>query len=390
MSNAVPQFCKRCVMDSGIPEITFDAQGVCIYCYIHDALEKAFPLGSEGKAHIQKLFEEIKRDGKGKDYDCIVGVSGGTDSTYLLHMMKEAGLRPLAAHFDNGWNTEISVSNIKGVTAALDVDLYTDVVNWGEFKDLLASFLRAGVPWADLPTDLGLTCSLYKTAARVGVKHIIVGNNFRTEGKVPTAWNYGDSRFLLNVHKKFGRRKISNVPILSMFDIFRYAFLKRTKLQRPMYYMEFNKQEAQKIIKELYGWEDYGGHHHESVFTRFVLSDWLPNRFGIDKRKVTYSALVRSGQMSRDDALAKLAQPPQSQERLAMDREYVLKKLDIPLQEYEELLKGPALSHYDFPSYLPFIRRASGLVEAVVRIILPWKPTMLVEYEIKRKMASAV
>jgi N-acetyl sugar amidotransferase len=380
--------CNTCVMDSTIPEISFDESGKCVYCYIHEALEQAYPLGDKGSEVIAKLFEEIKKRGKGRDYDCVVGVSGGTDSTYLVHVLKEAGLRPLAAHFDNGWNTEISVSNIKKVTDALKVDLFTDVVVWEEFKDLLGSFLRAGVPWADLPTDLGLTASLYKAAATHGIRDIIVGNNFRTEGKVPTAWNYGDSLFIRSVHKRFGRRKIKHVPTFSILDILWYAGLKKIQLRRPMYNMAFDKKSAQALIQQKYGWVDYGGHHHESIFTRFVLSDWLPNRFGIDKRKVSYSALVRSGQLRRDEALEKLSQPPHDPVQMRRDREYVLKKLDISEDEFAILLKGPINTHYDFPSYLPLIKGATNLVAGAVKLILPWKPTLFFEYEIKRKMAA--
>lgn len=376
-------------MDSGIPEISFDTEGKCVYCYIHEALEEAYPLGETGAAQIERLFDEMRARGKGRDYDCVVGVSGGTDSTYLAHLLKEAGLRPLAAHFDNGWNTEISVSNIKKITESLHVDLHTDVVVWDEFKDLLASFLRAGVPWADLPTDLGLTASLYRTAAAHGIKDIIVGNNFRTEGKVPTPWNYGDSFFIKNVHKNFGRRKIPHVPTFSMLDILFYAGIRRIKLRRPMYNMAFDKAKAQTLIKEKYGWVDYGGHHHESIFTRFVLSDWLPNRFGIDKRKVSYSALVRSGQLLREEALKKLSQPPHDPEQMKRDRDYVLKKLGISADEFASLLAGPIKSHYDFPSYLPLIKGATGCMEGIVRCILPWKPTLFFEYEIKKRMASS-
>jgi N-acetyl sugar amidotransferase len=381
--------CTSCVMDSEVPEIVFDKAGKCVYCYIHEALEEAYPLGTAGEAAIERLFDDMRKRGKGNAYDCVVGVSGGTDSTYLVHILKEAGLRPLAAHFDNGWNTEISVSNIQKITEALRVDLHTDVVQWDEFRDLLASFLRAGVPWADLPTDLGLTASLYKTANTHGIKDIIVGNNFRTEGKVPTAWNYGDSYFIKNVHKRFGTTRISHVPTFSVFDILYYAGLKKIQLRRPMYNMVFDKTQAQKLIKEKYGWVDYGGHHHESIFTRFVLSDWLPNRFGIDKRKVSYSALVRSEQMSRSQALDKLANPPHDPEQIKRDREYVLKKLGISQEEFSLLLSGPRNSHYDFPSYLPIVRTATGLVSRVVRWVLPWKPTLFFEYEIKRKMNCA-
>jgi len=389
MNDLKPILCTKCVMDATIPEITFDQNGKCVYCYIHESLENAYPLGEKGKQSIDQLFADIKRRGQGRDYDCVVGVSGGTDSTYLVHVLKEAGIRPLAAHFDNGWNTEVSVSNIKKITDALKVDLYTDVVVWDEFKDLLASFLRAGVPWADLPTDLGLTASLYKAAARHGIKDIIVGNNFRTEGKVPTAWNYGDSFFIRNIHKQFGTRPIRNVPTFSLFDIFWYAGVNRIQLRRPMYNMVFDKKAAQTLIKDKYGWVDYGGHHHESIFTRFVLSDWLINRFGIDKRKVSYSALVRSGQMDRAEALQKLSQAPHDPEQIKRDREYVLKKLEISPDEFATLLRGPAKTHYDFASYLPLIKGATGLVASVVNLILPWKPTLFFEYEIKRKMSLA-
>jgi hypothetical protein len=205
----------------------------------------------------------------------IVGVSGGTDSTYLLHLVKHKGLRVLAVHLDNGWNTETSVVNLRNILEALDIDLYTHVINWLEFKDILRSQLKSSLPWADSPTDLAIISILYRTAIRFGVKTIYVGNNFRTEGRQPNSWTHSDSRQLKHIHNKFGNGYINSYPLISPFELVFSSIFHGVKMYRPYYHLQFNKTDAKKLISQKYGWKDYGGHHHENIFTRYAIGAWM-------------------------------------------------------------------------------------------------------------------
>jgi N-acetyl sugar amidotransferase len=284
--------CSRCIIDDGVPGVRFDENGECNYCKIHDALDRAHPTGDEGKAYLDELFADIKRRGRRRRYDCVVGVSGGVDSTYLLYHAKSAGLRPLAVHFDSGWDSEIAVTNIRKSISLLGVDLQTYVVDWEEFKDILRSHLYASIPWADMPTDIGLVASLYRIAAQEGVSAIFVGSNFRAEGKQPTEWTYGDSKMIRAIQRRFGTKPLKSFPNLPPFTTVMNAFVRRIKMIRPLCYMDYSKQDARQLLEERFGWKDYGGHHYESIFTRFVHSYYLRTKFGIDKRKITLSAQV--------------------------------------------------------------------------------------------------
>jgi N-acetyl sugar amidotransferase len=382
--------CTRCVVDSGVPGVTFDKDGVCNYCKLHDVLEKEWPVGKAGQGILDDLVKKIKARGKGKRYDCIVGVSGGTDSTYLLYLTKQLGLRPLAVHFDNGWDSEIAVHNIKQALSRLDIDLQTYVVDWEEFKDLLVSFLRASLPWADIPTDLGITSTLYRIAAEEGVKYVIVGNHFRTEGKMPTEWTYADGRIVKYVHKKFGKRKMRTFPNLTLSSFVYYSVVRQIRMVRILNYLDYHKSIARELLEREVGWKYYGGHHYESIYTRFVYSYWLPQKFGIDKRKITHSALVRSGEMMRDDALASLRQAPYPEDRAKEDIEYVIKKLGLAREEFDAIMALPPKSFTDYPSYYPLFQTLKPLIRLAFKLALPWTPPMFHEMDARENAGKEV
>lgn len=370
------QICTRCVMDSSVPQIKFDASGECNYCKLHDALSNDNPNDERGKEILKQIAEKLKKEGKGKKYDVVVGVSGGTDSTYLLHLCIELGLRPLAVHLDNGWNTETSVANLRNVLEALDIDLYTYVINWDEFRDILLSQLKSGLPWADAPTDIAIVSTLYRTAIKFDVPNIFVGNNFRTEGKQPTLWTYTDGRLISYIQKKFGTKKIETFPNQTIWDVLYFTLIKRVKMVRPFYYIQFNKKHAKKLISEKYGWKDYGGHHHENIFTRYIIGVWLNQKFGIDKRKVTLSAYIRNGEISRQDALKDLQQAPYQPKLMQSDHEYVAKKLGISLSEFNTIWANNNKTFRDYPSYYPFYEKVRWIANKILSRLLPFKPMM--------------
>ncbi|MFA6924558.1 MAG: N-acetyl sugar amidotransferase [Bacteroidales bacterium] len=345
--------CSRCISDTTMSEIEFDENGVCNFCHLHDKFAEMHQLGKEGEEKINKLVNKIKNKGRNKNYDCIVGVSGGTDSTFLLYWaVKIAKLRVLAVTFDNGWSSDIAVSNIKNATEKLGVDLHTVVADWEEKKDLQRSFLKASVSDADAPTDYAIYTILYREAINEGVCFSLNGHSFRTEGTVPKSWSYFDGRYIRSVHKKFGTIKLKHFPIMTLLQFAYYVLYKKIRDVRVFDYIEYDKAKAKEIIKNELGWKDYGGHHHENIFTRFFQSYYLPVKFNIDKRKVEYSALIRSGQMKKEGAVKELKTPYQFYQE---DINYVLKKLDFSQEEWENIMKSPRKSYKDFPSYYHYI-----------------------------------
>jgi len=360
--------CTRCVLDTTVQDIRFDANGVCNYCHIHDEQEKWYPLGEVGRQRLEALVERIKLDGRGKKYDCIVGVSGGTDSTYTLFMAKKYGLRPLAVHFDNGWNSEIAVSNIKNAIEKLGVDLFTVVADWDEFKDLQRAFLRASVPDAEIPTDYAIYSILFDVASKHGIKYVLQGHSFRAEGTSPVSWTYMDGKYIRSVHEKYGTRKIKSFPLLSLSTLLYYVFVKQIKEVRLLEYIDYQKKDVKEMLAKELGWVDYGGHHHESLFTQFFQSYYIVKKFNIDKRKTELSAFVRSGMMRREDALAEL-----SKAEFQFDEEkirYVLRKLDISDDEFAKMMRHRPMSFRDYPTYQPLIRLMRGPLKTASRMKL--------------------
>jgi N-acetyl sugar amidotransferase len=346
------RMCSRCILDENIPGISFDEKDVCNFCKEYDILDKKFSRNEATEKKLLRILKEVKNAGKTKEYDCVVGVSGGMDSSYMLYKAVELGLRPLVVHFDNGWNTEKSVSNLKKVIEKLNVDLHTYVVDWEEFRDLQISFLKASVPDIEIPTDIGIKSALYRAASQYGVKYILYGgSNFRTEGKIPIDWTYMDGKYIKDVHKKFGREKLKTFPNLTISDILYFTYIKRIKVIRLLDYFEFEFNKVLELLKKELGWEYYGGKHYESSITKFLQSYILPVKFGIDKRKVHYSALIRSGQLSREEVLNMMKELPYDKKRIYQDKEYICKKLGITEREFDKLMDLPIKSFRDYKTY---------------------------------------
>lgn len=348
------KICTRCLMDDAVEGITFDGNGECTFCKIHDFLEQKFPMDSETPERLQKIVNKIKRAGNGNKYDCILGVSGGRDSTYTLYKAVELGLRPLAVHFDNGWNSEIAVQNIKRATEILGVDLHTHVADWEEFKDLQRSFLFASVPDAEVPTDWVIFSVLFNEAKINNLKYIVHGHSFRTEGTTPLTWTYMDGKYVQDVQNKFGKLKLKSFPNMSLTKYVYYSLVKKIQQIRILYYIPYNETEVLKILQDKLGWQNYGDKHHESKYTAFFQAYILTRKFGIDKRKLHYSAKVRNGQISRPAALEVINKDPYTGGMESL--EYCLKKLDLTYQDFENIMNAEPKSFMDYNSYYPIVK----------------------------------
>ena len=359
------KICSKCILDSTVPEIFFDEEGVCNYCKINDEIMKEYPSNTEGKKLLDDIVKKIKKKGKRKKYDCIVGVSGGTDSTYTLHLVKSLGMRPLAVHFDNGWNSEIAVKNIKNATNKLGIDLYTLVADWEEFKDMQVAFLKSSTPDAEVPTDYAIISVLLKVAAKENIKYIIEGQASRAEGTTPLGWTYHDGRYLRSVQKKLGKLKAKSFPVLSLFHLIYYFFVRRVKLVRPLEYIDYSKEMAKELNKKELGWEDPGGHHHESIFTKFFQSYYLNNKFKIDKRKRECSAKIRSNDMTREEGLKEVSTPYPVEDGIV---EYTINKLGLNEEEFDKIMKAPNKSFLDYPTYFPLIQSLRFPIKMACRL----------------------
>jgi N-acetyl sugar amidotransferase len=360
------QICSRCIMDDTVQGITFDEEGVCTFCHIHDELEEKYPHGEKSTKELNAIVEKIKKDGIGKRYDCVVGVSGGRDSTYTLYSAVQLGLRPLAVHFDNGWNSDLAVQNIKNVCKKLNVELYTHVADWEEFKDMQRAFLKASVPDAEVPTDWVIFSVLFKAAKDEGVKYIIHGHSFRTEGTTPLTWTYMDGRYVNYIQTHFGTKKIKSFPVMSMIDYLYYTFIKKIVQVRLLYYLPYDEEKILKMLTEEVGWQSYGGKHHESKYTGFFQSFILTRKFNIDKRKLHYSALLRNGQMSRDEALEKVKKDPYDGGTETLD--YCLKKLDYSHEQFDKIMNEKPKLFLDYKSYYSLVKSMEKPIKWGVKI----------------------
>ncbi len=376
--------CSRGIWDSTVPGIKFDDKGISNYSKIFNTLLEYYPRGEQGIKDWDEIVKKAKRSGYKKDYDCIIGVSGGTDSSYLLHLLvKKYNLRPLAITVDNGWSSDISVSNIKLMTEKLGVDLETYVIDYEEMKDILKSFMKAGLPWVDGPTDHAIRAVLHMTAKKEGIKFVFHGSDFRSEGNQPNEWTHCDSKQIKFIQNKFGTKQIKSFPCLSLIHEIYSGFIRKVKLYRPFYFLPYKKIQAQKFLAKEYGWQYYGGHHHENSFTKFAIADWLPNKFGIDKRIITLSALVMSGEISREKALEEIRQPAVNKQKMYNDRDFVCKKLGLTKSEFEQIWNSPNKTFHDYPSYYPITQKLKGLINILSKYILPYKPLSLIQDEIR-------
>lgn len=348
------QMCTKCVMDTTDPEIVFDEDGECNHCkYFKINITPAWPHENQRDGLLKTLITEIKSSGKGKDYDCILGLSGGVDSSYVAIKAAEYGLRPLVVHVDAGWNSELAVKNIEQICERLKFDLVTHVVNWEEMKELQLAFLRSNVANQDVPQDHAFFAALYNYATKAGIQYVISGSNFATESVLPQSWGYDamDAAHILSIHKKFGKKSIGKFPIVGFIDLFiYYPFIKKMKVVKPLNLIAYNKEKAIKQLEKSYGWRYYGGKHYESRWTRFFQAHYLPYKFGYDKRKAHLSSLILSGQMDRENALSLLEANLYEPNMLLEDKEFVAKKLGITLRQLDEFLDAPASHFSHFPN----------------------------------------
>ncbi len=339
--------CSKTVMDNiADPDIRFDTNGVSNYVHeFYANLEKEVP--SNGDALLNKLIDDIKREGKNKPYDCLTGISGGVDSSYMIMKAKEWGLRPLIVHFDNGWNTEIAVRNINNVIKKTGFELYTLVVDWEEFKDLQMAYIKAGVVDLEVPTDHAIYGTGLKLAKKFNIKYVLNGNNYLTESIMPPAWlfNKADSVNLLSIHKQFGTRKLKTYPVIKPLQQLLYNYMLSISVVKPLNLIAYKKTRAKQELKEKIDWTDYGGKHYESFYTKFYQAFILPEKFKIDKRKAHLSNLILSKEITKEEALHELQLPLYQPQDLKNDREYFIKKLGITEDFFETYLRAPRVEH---------------------------------------------
>lgn len=349
------QTCVRCVMDTSDAAISFDREGVCNHCHAYGAaVATGLHRGDEGRGRLQALVDRIKREGAGQRYDCVIGVSGGVDSTYTALLVKKAGLRPLAVHLDNGWNSEVSVRNIEGIVNRLGIDLYTEVLDWEEFRRLQLAFLRASTPDSEIPTDHAIFATLFRVARRERIRWLIDGGNLATELMVPAGWSHGhaDWKYIRELNRLLGAGALKTYPRFTLFDQrVRIPWIDRLQRLSWLNYVDYDKASAMKAIRDELGWEYYGGKHYESIYTRFYQGYILKEKFGFDKRKSHLSCLVNAGGLTREEALRELDKPAIEPAQLQEDRLFVIKKLRVSEREFDEIMAAPAKTFWDYPSY---------------------------------------
>lgn len=359
MMNRPYQICTRCVMDTSDPEIEFDPNGVCNHCHRHDEKVAAATFSrSDAGEQLDRQVGRIKAARKG-DYDSIMGLSGGVDSSYVAYLAAKLGLKPLAIHFDNGWNSELAVKNIENIVKRLGIDLHTYVIDWEEFRDLQRAFFRANVIDIEMVTDHAIFASMYRLADEHGIKYILSGTNVATESVMPRTWLHlkSDLRNLQAIHARFGTSRICSFPTMSIWKMAYYHYAKGIKSVSLLNYIRYNKHEAMNVLQKELGWRYYGGKHYESVFTKFYQAYILPTKFGVDKRRCHFSNLVLNGEMNREEALTLLEEPLYDPGELRQDREYVLKKLGFTEEEFDAYLATPPVPHAAYPSHAELATR---------------------------------
>ena len=373
------QICSNCVMDTTDSKITFDENGMCDHC--QDFYNNVLPnwhTDERGKKELQKIVEKIKEDGKNRDFDCIIGMSGGADSSYLLHLaVKEFGLRPLVFHVDGGWNSELAVNNINVMIDKLGLDLYTEVINWEEMKDFQLSFFKSGIASIDIPQDHAFIATLYNFADKHNIKYILNGGNISTECvRNPMEWLYygTDMALIKDIRKKFGTIPLKTYPFSSVWRHKIYLrYIRGVEVVKPLNYVPYIKDEAMDFLNKEYGWQPYPQKHFESRFTKFFEGYWLPKKFGYDTRRVQYSSLILTEQMTREAALEKLKQPAIDPDEAKLDFEYVATKLDITTDELQKYMDAPNKTYKDYKNQEKYfetgakIMRFLGLERSIKR-----------------------
>lgn len=365
--------CTKCVMDTSDPKIIFDSKGVCNHCREFEEITgKTWFPDEEGAKRLSAILDRIRMTGKDQDYDCIIGLSGGIDSSYMAMKVHEWGLRPLVVHVDAGWNSELAVSNIEKIVKHCGYHLHTHVVDWEEIRDLQLAYLRAGVANQDVPQDHVFFASMYHFAIKHGIRYILSGGNTATEGIFPQAWlgSAMDAVNLKAIHRKYGERSLDTYNTISFFQYYLwYPFVKKMRTIRPLNYMSYNKAEAIKELEQTVGWRAYGRKHGESLFTKLYQNYYLPVKFGYDKRRPHLSSMIASGQMTREEALQKLEEPLYDPEELENDLIYFCKKMQITRNEFDEFMAAPARHYTDFPNWDMSHRLLKNIQLIVTRLL---------------------
>lgn len=353
MENRKYQQCTRCVMDTTDPFIMFNEKGHCNHCI--EFYEKTSQLVYQGESsdrELEQLVTEIKKAGKNRDYDCVIGISGGIDSCYVAYKAKQLGLRPLAVHMDNGWNSEEAVNNIKKVCNKLDIDYQSYVLDWEEFKDIQLAFFKSSIVELEIPTDTAIPATLHKVAVENNIKYIISGGNYATEGILPDSWFYNpkDLKLLTSIHKQFGTKKLKSLPTFDFKKELYYKFVKGIKIVYPLNYIPFSKKDAMEVLEKELDWKYYGGKHYESKFTGFVQSYIQPVKFSVDYRRATFSTQICTGEITREEALEELKKPSYNSDTVGAEKEYVAKKLGLSVKEFDQILSQPPKTYKDYPN----------------------------------------
>lgn len=360
------QICTNCVMDTSDPQITFDEKGQCDFCTnYYTTIKPSWHPGKEGKKELLHIAEKIKKETQGKKYNCIIGMSGGVDSSYLTYIAtKVMGLKPLIFTVDSGWNLNIAVENIEKIVKALNLDMYTEVVNWQEMKDLQLAFFKSQVPYQDLPQDHAIFAGLYNYAVKNGIKYVLTGGNISTECvKPPFEWTYvNDIRMIKDIHKKFGKVPLKTFPLCGMLkNRLYYRGIKGIKVIKPLDYIPYVKEDAIKLLEDQFGWEQYKNKHYENVFTRFYEGYYLPKKFGYDKRRCYFSSLILTKQMTREEAMKELEENPYDEKQAMEDMTFIAKKLGISVKEFEKIIGGKNKTYRDY-------KNQSGMLNFFIHI----------------------
>ncbi|MFT6440967.1 MAG: N-acetyl sugar amidotransferase [Salibacteraceae bacterium] len=364
------QICSKTIMDTSDPSIIFDEEGISDYYHNYESnIVPSWDTSAKGQDEMFRIAEKIKKENRNKDFDCIIGVSGGLDSSYAAYLAKDVlNLRPLVFHVDAGWNSNQAVSNIEKLLNGLNLDLYTEVINWPEMKDLQRSYFKANVPNLDGPQDIAFFSALYKFARKNGVKYVLTGANYSTECcREPYEWGAYlgiDKKFTMGLHKKFGSRPLKSYPILDVFEYkLLYQHILGMKVLKPLNNFPFIKKDAEDLLERKFGWQRFQHKHHESRFTRFYEDYWLPRKFGFEKRRAHFSSLILTGQMTRDQAMKRISKPELSEDILEKEFEFITKKLDFSANEIKELFEGPKKGYLDYPNNWKMISFANQAMQ---------------------------
>lgn len=370
MNNREYQICANCIMDTSDPNITFDEKGWCDYCRnYHSEILPNWHTDERGELELMKIASKIKKEGKGKDFDCIIGMSGGLDSSYLVYIAtRKMGLRPLIFHVDAGWNTQQAVGNIEKLVDGLKLDLYTDVINWEEMKDLQVAFLKSQIPDQDLPQDYAFFSSLYKFAKKNKIKYVLTGSNFSTECcREPEEWGgYAgiDKTLVKDIHHRFGARPIKTFPLVDVlvYKIY-YKYILGMEVFKPLNFVPYIKEDAEEFLQRSFGWQKFLHKHHESRFTRFYEDYWLPKKFGYEKRRAHFSSLILTGQMSREAALDRISRPELDEQFFKQEFEYVANKLGLTIEELQTIFSGENKTYRDYKNKKKIISLGTKLMK---------------------------